>query len=269
MFGGLDRNTLGNVSKLVGKTAVVTGASRSIGRGIAIRLAADGALVGVHYARNANAAGEVVDLIEQKGGRAFAFGAELGADDDVEQFWSEFDRQRQRYTDDSDTGLDIFVSNVAEALRAPYPEATREDFDRMVKVNVRAPFFIIQQGLDRIRDNGRVVVVSSAVTRLLLPEVIAYGATKAALDTFTQILAKVLGPRGITVNAVKPGFIDTDSNADWLRYDEQAWAETAAKSVFGRVGLAEDVADVVSFLASDDSRWVTAQIIDASGGTRL
>lgn len=255
--------------RLVGKTAVVTGSSRSIGRGIARRLAADGALVGVHYSTNADAGAEVVDGIEAAGGRAFAFGTEFGVDGDIQRFWSEFDEQRAKYDVSGATGLDIIVNNVAVALRDQFEVATTADFDRMYAVNVRAPFFIVQQGLGRLVDGGRVINISSAATRLGLAEVIAYGTSKGALDSFSRILAKTLGGRGITVNSVSPGYIDTDSNAEWLRFDQQAWSQTAAKSVFDRVGTPEDIADVVAFLASDDARWVTGQMIDASGGTRL
>lgn len=255
--------------RLTGKTAVVTGSSRSIGRGIARRLAADGALVGVHYSTNADAGDEVVDGIEAAGGRAFAFGAEFGVDGDIHRFWSEFDEHRAKYDDSGATGLDIIVNNVAVALRDQFEVATVADFDRMYAVNVRAPFFIVQQGLGRLVDGGRVINISSAATRLGLAEVIAYGTSKGALDSFSRILAKTLGSRGITVNSVSPGYIDTDSNAEWLRFDQQAWSQTAAKSVFDRVGTPEDIADVVAFLASDDARWVTGQMIDASGGTRL
>ncbi|WP_371614783.1 SDR family oxidoreductase [Streptomyces sp. NBC_00454] len=257
------------MDRLTGKTAVVTGSSRSIGRGIAEQLAADGALVGIHYSESQQAAAEAVDAIIDGGGRAFAFGAKLGTEGDTERFWNGFDEQRAKYDGSGDTGLDIIVNNVAVALRDEFENATRADFDEMVAVNVRAPFFIVQQGLGRLRDGGRVINISSAVTRLALTEVIAYGTTKGALDTFTLILSKVLAARNITVNSVAPGYIDTDSNASWLRFDEEAWRETAAKSAFGRVGTPQDIADVVSFLASDDSRWVTGQIIDASGGTRL
>lgn len=255
--------------RLDGKVAVVTGSSRSIGRGIACRLAADGALVGVHYSSNSQAAAEVVDTIEHAGGRAFAFGAELGVDGDAELFWTEFDEQRAKYSGPDETGLDIIVNNVGVALRGHFEEASSDDFDRMFAVNVRAPFFIVQKGLDRLHAGARVINISSIVTRLALTDVIVYGTTKGALDTFTLILAKALGPRGITVNSVAPGFIDTDSNADWLRFDKQAWSDTAAQSAFGRLGEPEDVADVVAFLATDEARWITGQVIDVSGGTRL
>ncbi|GGP65870.1 MULTISPECIES: SDR family oxidoreductase [Streptomyces] len=254
---------------LKGKTAVVTGSSRSIGRGIAERLAARGALVAVHYATNAAAAQEVVETIGKAGGQAFAFGTELGHEGDAERFWAEFDVQRRAFSDDGDTGVDILVNNAAVALRDHFQDATVADFDRMIAVNIRAPFFIVQHALDRLRDGGRVINISSAVTRLGLPEVIAYGATKGALDSFSRILAKELGSRGITVNVVAPGYVDTDSNADWLRHDKDAWEETAAKSVFGRVGEPEDIGDAVAFLATDAGRWITGQHIDASGGTRM
>ncbi|NJP65497.1 SDR family oxidoreductase [Streptomyces spiramenti] len=254
---------------LQGRTAVVTGSSRSIGRGIAERLAARGALVAVHYARDAASAQDVVDTIRKADGQAFAFGAELGGEGDAERFWAEFDVQRRAFSDDGDTGVDILVNNVAVALRDQFEDATSADFDRMMAVNIRAPFFIVQHALGRLRDGGRVINISSAVTRLGLPEVIAYGASKGALDSFSRILAKVLGPRGITVNVVAPGYVDTDSNADWLRHDENAWEETAAKSVFGRVGEPEDIGDAVALLASDSGRWITGQHIDVSGGTRM
>ncbi|ALG09960.1 SDR family oxidoreductase [Kibdelosporangium phytohabitans] len=257
------------VRTLSGKTAVVTGSSRSIGRAIAERLAADGALVGVHYSNGSQAAAETADAIEAAGGGAFTFGAELGVDGDVRQFWSEFDEQRAKYTGHDKTGVDILVNNVGVALRDPFETATPADFDKMYAVNVRAPFFIVQQGMDRLSAGGRVINISSVVTRLALTDVIVYGTTKGALDTFTLILAKVLGGRSITVNSVAPGFIDTDSNAEWLRADEQSWSDTAAKSALGRVGRSEDVADVVAFLASEDARWITGQVIDVSGGTRL
>lgn len=136
-------------------------------------------------------------------------------------------------------------------------------------MNVRAPFFIVQQGLPRLRDGGRIINISSGAARLAMPEIIAYGATKGALDTFTLNLAKELGPRRITANSVAPGIVDTDVNAAWLRGNPQAEAHAASLAALGRVGQPQDVADIVAFLASDDARWVTGRVIDATGGAGL
>lgn len=254
------------MASLKGKTALVTGSSRGIGRATAERLARDGALVGVHYAGNAEAAAAVVSTILDSGGRAFAVRSELGEPDGVDTLWSEFDQACRQHGDD---GLDILVNNAGVAIPGGFDATTPADLDRMFAVNARAPFFLTQQGLHRLRDGGRVINISSAITRLALPDAIGYGLTKGALDVFSLILAKELGPRGITVNAVAPGFVDTDANADWLRGNAEAQASTAAMSALGRVGRPEDIADVVAFLASDSGRWITGQVIDVSGGTRL
>jgi NAD(P)-dependent dehydrogenase (short-subunit alcohol dehydrogenase family) len=254
------------MASLKGKTALVTGGSRGIGRATAERLARDGALVAVHYASNAGAASEVVSAIGDSGGRAFAVRSELGSPDGAGTLWSEFDQACRQHGDD---GLDILVNNAGIAIPGRFDAATPSDFDRMFAVNVRAPFFLTQQGLQRLRAGGRIVNISSAITRLALPDAIGYGLTKGALDVFSLILAKELGPLGITVNAIAPGFVDTDANADWLRDNTDAQASTAAMSALGRVGRPEDIAEVVAFLASDAGGWITGQVIDASGGTRL
>ncbi|MFE4052919.1 SDR family oxidoreductase [Streptomyces sp. YIM B13518] len=252
---------------LTGRTALVTGGSRGIGRAIAERLAADGATVAVHYGRNAAAADEVVEGIRAKGGTAFAVHAELGVEGDVATLWESFDRQVLEHA--TSTGLDILVNNAGVTPRGEIDETTAEAFEEAVAVNMRAPFFLTQQGLKRLRDGGRIVNVSSGATRIALTDIIAYAMTKGAIDAFTLTLAKALGGRGITVNSVAPGIIDTDINASWLRGNEAAERSAAELSALGRVGRPEDVADVVAFLASDDARWVTGQVVDATGGSQL
>ncbi|MFE1265680.1 SDR family NAD(P)-dependent oxidoreductase [Streptomyces albogriseolus] len=252
---------------LTGRTALVTGGSRGIGRAIAERLAADGATVAVHYGRNAAAADEVVEGIRAKGGTAFTVHAELGVEGDVATLWESFDRQVRQHA--TGTGLDILVNNAGVTPRGEIDETTAEAFEEAVAVNMRAPFFLTQQGLKRLRDGGRIVNVSSGATRIALTDIIAYAMTKGAIDAFSLTLAKALGPRGITVNSVAPGIIDTDINASWLRGNEAAERSAAELSALGRVGRPEDVADVVAFLASDDARWVTGQILDATGGSQL
>ncbi len=251
---------------LSGRTALVTGGGRGIGRAISERLGRDGARVGVHYASDEAAAKETVAAIEAAGGEAFTLRAGLGEPGDAEALWAAFDARAD--------GLDILINNAGinktldGALR-PFGEMTRGDVEHLFAVNSTAPFFVIQQGLSRLRDGGRIVNVSSGAGRLAMPEAIAYGATKGALDNFTLNLAAALGPRGITANAVAPGIIDTDVNAGWLRGNPVAEADAAAQAVLGRVGRPDDVADVVAFLASHDARWVTGRVIDATGGVRL
>ncbi|GAA2465469.1 glucose 1-dehydrogenase [Streptomyces macrosporus] len=250
-------------SGLTGRTALVTGGSRGIGRAVAERLGRDGARVGVHYGRDETAAKETVAAIEAAGGSAFAIRAELGVPGDAEALWEAFDREAD--------GLDILVNNAGiTGRREPLSGVTPEDFDRVFAVNAKAPFFVTRLALERLRDGGRIVNISTGLTHgAAEPSLIAYSMTKGALDVFTLTLAKELGPRGITVNAVAPGVVDTDMNADWLRGDEEVLRRTAAQSPLGRVGEPRDIADVVAFLASDDSRWVTGQWLDATGGALL
>ena len=252
---------------LEGKVALVTGGSRGIGRAIAQRLAEDGATVAVGYARDEAAAKETVTRIREYGGEAFSVGAELGSHGDAARLWEAFDAERAGHL--ADEGLDILVNNAAIGRSAPLEELTEDGFDELFAVNVRAPFFIVQHALPRLRDGGRIINISSGAARLAMPEIMAYGATKGALDTFTLNLAKQLGPRGITVNSVAPGIVDTDVNAAWLRGNPQAQAYAASLAALGRVGQPTDIADVVAFLASEDARWVTGRVVDATGGAGL
>jgi NAD(P)-dependent dehydrogenase (short-subunit alcohol dehydrogenase family) len=245
---------------LAGRTALVTGASRGIGRGVAERLARDGARVAVHYGTNETAAKETVTAIEAAGGSAFAIGAELGRPGDAAALWEEFDRHAD--------GLDILVNNAGIGASRPFDQIDEAEYDRLFAVNVKAPHFLVQQGLTRLRDGGRIVNISTGLSRTaLMPQVMAYSMTKAALDVFTRDLAKVLGPRGITVNSVAPGIVDTDINAEWLRASDEARQGAAALSALGRVGTPADIADAVAFLVSDDGRWVTGHWLDATGGS--
>ncbi|MBF6412169.1 SDR family oxidoreductase [Nocardia cyriacigeorgica] len=247
---------------LTGKTALVTGGSRGIGRAIAERLGRDGARIAVHYNGNEDAAKQTVAAIETAGGSAFAIQAELGVPGDAAQLWSAFDAHAD--------GVDIIVNNAGtDGIREPIEATDEASYDRVFAVNTKAPFFIVKLGLDRLRDGGRIVNISTGLTHgAAMPQLIAYTMTKAAIDTFTTNLAKHLGPRGITVNAVAPGVIDTDMNAGWL-HDPAAQEQVVQLSPLRRVGQAADVADVVGFLASGDSRWVTGQWIDATGGALL
>ncbi|MFF4399276.1 SDR family oxidoreductase [Streptomyces sp. NPDC001480] len=245
---------------LTGRTALVTGAGRGIGRGIAERLGRDGARVAVHYGSSEAAAKETVAAIEAAGGSAFAIRAELGRPGDAEALWEEFDRHAE--------GLDILVNNAGIGGAPPIEEIDEATYDQVFAVNVRAPFFIVRHGLERLRDGGRIINISSGLARTaVFPHQIAYAMTKAALDVFSRDLSKVLGRRGVTVNSVAPGIIDTDNTAELLHGTEGGWARAAEISALGRVGETADVADVVAFLASDAGRWVTGSWVDATGGS--
>ncbi|MFD7732496.1 SDR family oxidoreductase [Kitasatospora phosalacinea] len=252
---------------LDGKTALVTGASRGIGRAIAERLAHDGATVALTYARDTTAAATTLDHIRSRGGRAFLLHAPLGTHGDAARLWAAYDTARPPHL--ADGGIDILVNNAGIGRSAALADLTEEDFDEVFAVNVRAPFFLVQQALPRLRDGGRIINISSGAARIATPEITAYAATKGALDTFTLNLAKELGPRGITANSVHPGIVDTDVNAAWLRNNPAAQAHAASLAALGRVGDPTDIADVVAFLASHDARWVTGRTIDATGGSAL
>ena len=248
---------------LHGKHALVTGGSRGIGRAIAERLAADGATVVLTYARDRAAAEDTVAGIEKEGGTALALHAPFGEHGDADRLWRAYDEATGH------AGVDIVVNNAGIGRSSDLAALTEDEFDRVFAVNVRAPFFVAQGALSRLRDNGRVINISSGVSRIAKPDIIAYSATKGALDNFTLNLAAVLGPRGITVNSVAPGIIDTDVNADWLRGNPEAQQWAASISAFGRIGRPDDIAAVVAFLAGEDSRWVSGRVVDATGASAL
>ncbi len=251
---------------LDGKTALVTGGSRGIGRAIASRLARDGALVAVHGSSNESGRDAVAGITEA-GGTAFAIGAQLGTLTDAEDLWQAFDTGVREAG--GAPGLDILINNAGTTTRGGLERSTRESFDAAVGVDMRAPFFVVQQGLDRLRDGGRIVNISTALTHLARTDTIVYAMCKAAMNAFTTNLAVALGPRAITVNAVAPGVIVTDINKDWLQRNNDIKIETANRSALRRLGQVEDIADAVAFVASADSRYITGQYIEVSGGLRL
>lgn len=253
-------------SALENKVALVTGGSHGIGRAIAERFAHDGAAVGIGFGHDETAAHDAVERIRANGGRAFAVHTELGTDGDAARLWEAFDGAGHEHAEDGK--LDILVNNAAKGSFVRLAELAEEELDKVYAVSVKAPFFITKLALPRLRDGGRIINISSLAATLASPEMIAYGAAKAALDAFTLALAKDLGPRGITVNSVAPGVILTRNNAS-LRDNEQAAAQVVSRVALGRLGQPEDVAGIAAFLASDDGGWVTGQVIDASGGTAL
>lgn len=250
------------MSNLTDRTALVTGASRGIGRAIATRLAAEGALVVVHYGSNQAAADETVAAIRDAGGQAFAVRAELGVPGDVDTLFEGLAAGLDGRP------LDILVNNAATiAYAATIDAATPDDFDRQFAINVRAPFFITQRALGVMRDGGRIINVSSGVTWFATPETV-YAMTKGALNVFGRSLAQQLGPRGITVNTVSPGITATEMNT-WLDTEPERARQVSAMVALGRAGQPADIGDAVAFFASDDARWITGQTVEVNGGLLL
>lgn len=252
------------MGNLTGKTALVTGSSRGIGRATAERLAREGALVAVHYSTGEEAAHEVVSGIESDGGRAFAVQSELGAPGGVHELFLGLEQGLKERNGSAE--LNIVVNNAGVMGGAKPEDTTPEQFDRLVAVNAKAPFFIIQRALPNMPDGGRIINISSGLTKFANPDEIAYAMTKGAVEMLALHFAKHLGPRGITVNSVAPGIT---RNSNPVFDIPEAVEQMAALSTFNRVGEPQDVADVVVFLASDAARWVTGAFIDASGGTLL
>jgi 3-oxoacyl-[acyl-carrier protein] reductase len=254
--------------RLTNKVALITGSSRGIGRATALAFAKEGAaLIGVHYASNADAAHATVRDIEALGAKSVAVHADLRKGREAaESLWEQFKAVAIAAT--GEHGLDILVNNAGVAPAIPLAQTSEAIFDEIMTINLKAPFFLIQAVADHIRDNGRIINISTGFTRVAAPTHPAYAASKGALETLTLALAPEFGRRGITVNAVMPGVTETDMNAEWLTIPE-ARAGAEAMSVFSRVGQADDVADVIAFVASNAARWTTGQALDATGGARL
>jgi 3-oxoacyl-[acyl-carrier protein] reductase len=241
---------------LTGRTALVTGAATGIGAAIARDLAAAGARVVVNHPHTPEPADAVVREIEKAGGTAVAVAADVTV---RAEYAAMVDRMTEEFG-----GWDILVNNATVAVTKPFAEVTEEEFDRSFAVNVKGAFHGLQLAWERMRDGGRVITISSS-TALMLPGYAVYDATKGAVEQFTHILSKDFGRRGITVNAVSPGATETETYRDGKSAEFLAGLE--ALSAFGRLGRPEEIAAVVTFLASDAARWVTAQNIRVNGGT--
>lgn len=246
------------MADLHGKVAVVTGASRGIGRAIAMRLAADGARVVVNYAEQHDAAQATVQDIFDAGGQAVAVQADVVSRVAIRQL---FDTTLHHYG-----RLDILVANAGFAVFKPLADITEEDFEATFAVNARGTFFCMQEALRHLADGGRIVCISTIGTLLNMPGGACYFGAKAAVEQFCRVAAREVAARGITINAVSPGFTDTDMLRASLAGAPEAGAELIAMTPLARLGESRDIAAVVAFLVGPDAAWMTRQNLAVDGG---
>lgn len=246
-------------TKLAGKVAVVTGASKGIGAGIAVQLAAEGAAVVVNYSSGREGADRVVEEITRNGGRAVAVRANLSEEADVRRLFTE---AREAFGP-----LDILVNNAGIYEFAALEAITAEHFHRQFNVNVLGLILATQEAVKHLKPSGGSIVnISSVVSTLAVPNAAVYSATKAAVDAVTRSLAKELGPRGIRVNAINPGMVETEgthtagiSGSEWQQ-------QVIQQTPLGRIGKPQDIAGAAVFLASDDAAWITGETLHIAGG---
>lgn len=249
------------MARLAGKNAVVTGASLGIGAAIAQRLAADGAAVTVNYGRSRDAADAVVRRIEEQGGRAIAVQADVSKREDVKKL---FAASKEAFGP-----TDILVNNAGLYQGAPIEQVDEAHIDAHFNLNVKGLLFATQEAVSQMNGRGgNIINISSIVAFMPPPNMAVYNATKGAVDSITKTLAAELGPRNIRVNSVSPGYIKTDGTKV---LDSEGQFESYMKSMtpLGRVGDPADIADVVAFVASEESRWITGQVIPVGGGVRF
>lgn len=251
---------------LAGKTALVTGASRGLGRAVAQMLAAQGALVAINYANNDEAARETLAAIESDGGSAFLLKGEQGSYTAAKELADKLIEELQTRTGHS--ALDILVNNAGGGPHLSIADTTPELYDKILADNLSGPWHITRLLMPHMRSGGRVIFTSSLGVRTALTDYAVYSFSKAAVEKLTVIMAKELGPRNITVNCVAPGLIESDANAH-VRADEQVKTYLEQTTPLRRLGVPQDLAGAVLALVSDQMSYVTGQIIEVSGGMSL
>jgi 3-oxoacyl-[acyl-carrier protein] reductase len=247
------------MNSLTGKVAIVTGASRGIGRAAAERLARDDVSVVVNYVKSADEARAVVDAIVTRGGKALAVQADIARVADIRRLFRETVERLGK--------LDILVANAGHSVFKPLAEITEEDFDQTYTLNAKGTFFCLQEALRYLADGGKIVCISTIGTELSLPGGSCYFGSKAAIEQFCRVLAKEVASRGITVNVVSPGFVETKMLRDsFATMDPTVPQQLIGMTPLARLGQPEDIAEVITFLVSQGARWITRQNIAVDGG---
>lgn len=246
------------------KIALVTGGSRGLGKNMALALAKKGNDLIITYNSNQTEADEVVDAIQTLGQKAAALQLNVG---EVKGFDAFANALTSTLTEKWNTSsFDFLINNAGIGIHAPFASTTEEQFDLLTNIHFKGVYFLTQKLLGNIADGGRIINVSTGLSRFSLPGYSAYAAMKGAIEVLTKYLAKELGSRGIAVNAVAPGAIETDFAGGVVRDNEQMNQGIAASTALGRVGLPDDIGGVVAFLCSEEGRWVNAQRLEVSGG---
>jgi NAD(P)-dependent dehydrogenase (short-subunit alcohol dehydrogenase family) len=246
------------------KIAIVTGGSRGLGKNTALALAKKGNDIIITYHSKKTEADEVVKEIEQMGQKAIALQLDVSNSKSFAGFAEQIKAAlKQKWNSEH---FDFLVNNAGTGVHASFAETTEEQFDQMVNIHLKGVFFLMQKLLPFIADGGRIVNVSTGLTRFALPGYAAYATMKGGVETLTKYLAKELGARKITVNVVAPGAIETDFGGGAVRDNAEINSYIASQTALGRVGLPDDIGGVIASLLSEDNRWVNAQRIEASGG---
>jgi 3-oxoacyl-[acyl-carrier protein] reductase len=244
------------MNKLKGKVIIITGSSRGIGLTIAKTLAGNGAKVVVNFLGSKETADSVVNEILQSGGQAIAIKADVSKSEDVKKL---FQKTIEKFGK-----IDVLINNAGIAIYKLIKDTTDEDFDRIFDINVKGVFNTMKEASTLLADNGRIINFSSSVTRLMLPTYGTYSATKSAVEQLTRVFAKEVGAKGITVNSISPGPVNTELFKQGK--NEEVIKHLASMSAFNRIGEPEDIAKIVLFLVDEDSKWITGQNIGINGG---
>ena len=249
------------------KIAIITGGSRGLGKEMALRLAEKGHHVVITFVSQKEAANEVVKEIEHKGGQALALYFDAGNTAAIPDFVKTFTQAiKEKWNADT---FDFLINNAGMGANIPFEQATEEDFDKFLNVHFKSVYFLTQKLLPFINDNGRIINISTGTTKYCVPGYSIYASMKGAIEVFTRYLAKDVGKRGIRVNVVAPGPVETDFNNGGNRDIPERKKILASMNTLGRVGLPEDIGGVIAFLCSKDGSWINGQRIEVSGGMNL